>query len=359
MQNDKKMLDDGNNMDKLVNLGDLTKQELEEFVENLGQPKYRGRQIFKWVQKGAESFDGMTDQNKALRSLLKDRAKIYLPEIAEKFVSKIDGTIKYLLKLEDGNYIESVVMRYKHGNTICISSQVGCRMGCKFCASTIGGLVRNLSCHEMAGQIIRASKDMGERISNIVIMGIGEPLDNYENILKFFKIVNDPDGLNIGLRHITLSTCGLVDRIYRLADEKLPITLAISLHAANDGLRKTIMPIANKYSIDELIKACFYYVKATNRRITFEYALISGVNDDIKDAIELSNLLDGLLCHVNLIPVNPINEADFKASSKERIEKFVKYLESNNIPVTVRRKLGSDIDASCGQLRKRREEVNS
>ena len=294
----------------------------------------------------------MRNLPKSLKEKLKENFKIVIPEIVEEFRSNDDDTRKLLLALEDGNLIECVIMKYKHGNTICISTQVGCRMGCKFCASTIDGRVRNLTSGEILSEIMIAQKTLGERISNIVLMGSGEPLDNYDNVVKFLKEVNAEYGLNIGQRHITISTCGLVPKIYELADEGLTITLAISLHAFSDEKRKEIMPIANKYSIKEILDACEYYIKKTNRRVTFEYALVKDVNDGNEDAKALGQLLKGMLCHVNLIPVNEIKENSFKRSSNKRIEEFAEILKSKGIEATVRREMGSDINAACGQLRR-------
>ena len=325
--------------------------ELSELVLSLGQPKYRGKQIFEALYKDARNFDEFTVLPKAFREKLKETAFIPTAEICRKLVSKIDGTVKYLYRLHDGETVESVFMRYKHGNTMCISTQVGCRMGCAFCASTKAGLVRSLAPSEMLLQIMEAKRDLGERVSNVVLMGMGEPLDNYDNVIKFLKLINHESGLNVGLRHISLSTCGLVDKIDRLADEGLPITLSVSLHAPNDKKRKETMPIANRYSISELLDACKRFIDKTGRRISFEYALISGSNDLPNDAHELGRLLGGMLCHVNLIPVNPIKEKDFQSSKKNAIKAFTDILESYKINATVRRKLGADINASCGQLR--------
>lgn len=326
-------------------------EEIGDFCVSLGEPKYRGKQIFEGLYKNKTDFESFTTLPKAFKEKLSEVAYIPTAEIVRKLVSAIDGTVKYLFRFEDGETVESVFMRYKHGNTICISTQVGCRMGCSFCASTKAGLVRSLAPSEMLLQLREAEKDTGEHISNIVLMGMGEPLDNYDNVLKFLKLVNLKEGQNIGYRHISLSTCGIVDNIDRLAKENLPITLSISLHAPNDKKRREIMPIANKYSIKELLDACRRYIAATNRRISFEYALISGVNDSVEDAKAIGNLLSGMLCHLNLIPVNPIKERNFRKSEKNAIKLFTETVENYKITVTVRRKLGADIDASCGQLR--------
>ncbi|MBQ8510415.1 MAG: 23S rRNA (adenine(2503)-C(2))-methyltransferase RlmN [Clostridia bacterium] len=333
--------------------------ELEEFLASLGEPKYRAKQIFAWMHKGA-SLDEMTNLSKKLRETLAERAVVNLPTVEQKLVSKLDGTVKYLFGLWDGNVIESVFMRYKHGNTICISSEVGCPMGCRFCASTIGGLVRRLTPSELLGQVIAAERNMGERISNIVMMGIGEPLDNFDNVLKFLSLVGDPNGLNIGSRHISLSTCGLVDKIDELAKHDLQITLSISLHAADDETRSSIMPVNNKWKIAELLEACRRYFAVTGRRISFEYTLIAGKNDSPDYAQRLANTLrHGLLrnsqpfpIHVNLIPVNEVAETGFVRSSQDAVKRFSQVLEKNGINATVRRKLGADINASCGQLRR-------
>lgn len=337
----------------MVDLKDFEYNELETFLKENGEPKFRTKQIFSWLQKGVESFDEMTNLSKATREKLSKVSFVSTLKIREKYVSKVDGTIKYLFELEDGNCIESVIMRYKHGITICISSQVGCRMGCRFCASTIGGLYRNLTAGEILNQVIFAQKDIGERISNIVMMGIGEPLDNYDNVIRFLHNVNHPEGMNIGYRHISLSTCGVVDKIYDLANENMQITLSISLHAPNNEIRNTIMPVNNKFDIDVLLKACREYIKTTTRRISFEYSLINGVNDSIENAIELARKLKGMLCHVNLIPVNKVDERDYEKSSVDDIRRFQQKLVSLGINATIRRELGSDISASCGQLRKK------
>ena len=342
----------------MIDLKDLEYHELESFLVELGEKKFRTAQIFKWLHLGITDYDEMTDISKNLREKLKEISYVSTLEIERKLVSKLDGTVKYLFRLPDGNCIESVVMRYHHGLTICISSQVGCRMGCRFCASTIGGLYRSLTAGEILNQVIFAQKDMGERISNIVLMGIGEPLDNYENVVKFLHNVNYEKGLNIGLRHITLSTCGIVPKIYDLADEDMPITLTISLHAPNDEIRSTIMPVNNKYKMDELLKACEYYKDKTGRRLSFEYSLISGVNDSKKQAQELAERLRPLNAHVNLIPVNKVEEREYKKGTRDEINSFSKHLNDCGVNATIRRELGADISASCGQLRKKTANIS-
>ena len=344
-------------MTEKIDIASMTKAELCEFFKSIGEPKFRAEQVFAWISKGA-SVDEMTNLSKALRQKLAETCLDTLPRVEEKLVSKIDGTVKYLFKLYDGACIESVFMKYNHGNTLCISSQVGCRMGCKFCASTIGGKVRDLLPSELLGQIIAAEKDSGERISNIVMMGIGEPLDNYDNVIKFLKLVNAEGGLNIGYRHISLSTCGIVTGILKLAEEDIPLTLSISLHAANDEKRSAIMPINNKWKISELLDACVSYYKRCGRRISFEYTLISGKNDSVQDAEELGRVLKGAFkgtgapIHVNLIRVNEVEETGFKKGSAESIKQFSEKLSSMGIVATLRRKLGSDVNAACGQLRR-------
>ena len=342
----------------MINLKDLTFEELKAFLVENGEKPFRATQIFSWLHKGITSFDEMTDISINLRKKLSEISFISTLKIVRKLESKIDKTKKYLFELEDGNTVESVVMYYKHGITICISCQVGCRMGCKFCASTIGGLVRSLTPGEILDQVIFAQKDIGERISNIVMMGIGEPLDNFDNVIKFLKNVNDERGINIGYRHISLSTCGIVPKIEKLMELKLPITLSISLHAPTDEVRDTIMPVNHAYNTDMLINMCKRYALETKRRISFEYAIINGVNDSPEHAKIISEKLRNMLCHVNLIPVNNVEENDFKKPPKERIQRFMAVLEKYNIPVTVRRELGSDISASCGQLRRRQENDN-
>ena len=298
------------------------------------------------------SFDEMTNISASFRQILKERCYLTKLEPVEILTSAIDGTKKYLFQLEDGNIIESVLMRYHHGNSVCISTQVGCRMGCKFCASTLDGLERNLTAGEMLDEIYSIQRDIGERISNIVLMGSGEPLDNYDNVMKFLELISDENGLNISQRNITLSTCGLVPKIYELADRDMQITLAISLHASNDETRRELMPVARAYTIEEILKACRYFFDKTGRRLTFEYSLVAGVNDTEEGAVALGKLLKGINCHVNLIPVNPIKERDFRQSDKIAIEKFKNKLEKYGINVTIRREMGRDINGACGQLRK-------
>ncbi|KEI01464.1 23S rRNA (adenine(2503)-C(2))-methyltransferase RlmN [Clostridium botulinum] len=337
----------------MKNILDFNLEELKNWMAENGESKFRAKQIFEWIYKKAIfNFDEMTNISKASKGKLKNSFYIDIPNIMKKYKSNIDGTEKFLFEYKDGNIIESVVMRYKHGNSICVSTQIGCRMGCKFCASTVDGVVRNLTSGEIAAQILKAQQEIGERISNVVLMGSGEPLDNYDNVLKFIKLINDDNALKIGQRHITLSTCGIVPKIKELADEKLQITLAISLHAPNDDIRKSMMPIANKYNINELLDACKYYSKITNRRITFEYALVNGINDSAKNAEELFNQLKGILCHINLIPVNEIKENDYKRSGAKDIEEFKNILIKYGIETTIRREMGSDINGACGQLRR-------
>lgn len=340
-------------MAERVSILDLNIEEIEKMLYDINQSKYRAKQIFRWLHKGVEKFSQMTNLPLELRDRLAGMCRIGRLVVRKKLVSRIDGTVKYLMELEDGNLIESVLMSYRHGLSVCISSQVGCKMGCNFCASSGLGFVRNLSPGEMLGQVITAAKDAGERISNIVVMGIGEPLDNYGNTIKFLRLVNDPLGLNIGFRHISVSTCGLVPQILALAGEGMPITLSVSLHAPNDDIRKRIMPITAKYGVDEIISACREYARLTGRRVTFEYAMISGVNDSGRNAAELAGKLKGMLCHVNLIPVNEVEGTGYKRSGTKAIKEFIRILEANGIGTTLRRELGGDIEASCGQLRRR------
>ena len=337
-----------------ANLKDFTISELEQIVSDMGEQRFRAKQIFKWLYDGAESYEEMTNIPKRLIEKLDEKYSVNNLKIEQKFVSRIDETRRYLLQLDDGNFVESVLMKYHHGYTICVSSQVGCAMGCAFCASTVGGRVRSLTSGEIIGQVMTVQKDLGQRISNIVMMGMGEPLDNFDNVMRFLENVNNPLGLNIGHRHITLSTCGLVDKIYELADRKLQITLSISLHAPNDEKRSAIMPVNKKYNIEKLIKACRYYIEQTGRRMSFEYTLIRGVNDNEAEARELLKLIKGLLCHVNLIPVNEVKESGFSASDRNAVEKFRAVLEKGGISATVRREMGADISAACGQLRANR-----
>ena len=342
----------------MPDLYSMTEEELVSFFATIGEPKFRAKQTFEAIAKGTPIAE-MTTLSKALRERLTAQTLDTLPRVREKLVSSIDGTVKYLFELHDGACIESVLMKYKHGNTLCISSQVGCRMGCKFCASTIGGRERNLYPSELLGQVAVASRDSGERISNIVMMGIGEPLDNYDNVVKFLKLVNDERGLNIGYRHISLSTCGIVPGILRLAEEELPITLSISLHAATDERRSEIMPVNKKWNIDELLAACVSYYKKTGRRISFEYTLISGKNDSEADAQLLASVLKrafrgtGAPIHINLIRVNEVKETGFVAGSVGSANDFADILNSLGVVATVRRRLGSDVNAACGQLRRK------
>lgn len=336
----------------MMDFRDLTYEELQNYLIKIGEKGFRAKQIFKWIHRGVKEFNEMTDLSITLREKLETSGYINNMGIETKQESSSDGTIKYLMHLLDGNLIECVLMRYSYGNSICISTQAGCSMGCSFCASTIGGKNRDLTAGEMIGQILSVQRDAGAKISNVVLMGTGEPLDNIKNVLKFFDILNHPEGINIGMRHITLSTCGLVPEIIYLADKNLQITLAISLHASNNEIRKRLMPIAGKYSYEELINACKYYVEKTNRRITFEYALIHGVNDREEHARELSLELKDLLCHVNLIPINKVKERNYEKSHKSNIEAFKEILLQNGVQTTIRRELGSDIEAACGQLRR-------
>ena len=336
-----------------IDIKSMNINELENLLKELGEPKFRAKQIFDWLHaKQVDSFEEMTNLSKGLREKLAETASINGVEIVRKLVSQIDGTRKYLFALSDGAIIESVLMKYEHGNTVCISTQVGCRMGCKFCASTLDGVERGLTAGEMLSQIYAIQKDCGERVHGTVLMGSGEPLDNYDNVVKFLRLINDPKGQNMGQRHITLSTCGLVDKMYDLAEEDLQITLAVSLHAPNDGIRTQTMPIAKVYSMDKLLQACRDYADKTKRRITFEYALIHGVNDGDEHAWELVKKLRDMLCHVNLIPVNDVKERNYVKSTADRVKRFAGILNENGVETTVRRKLGSDIDAACGQLRR-------
>ncbi len=341
-------------MNDKIDIKSMDMSELVDFVTELGEKKFRAKQIYEWIHiKHVDSFSEMTNISKKFIALLEEKAQLVSVKKEEVQISKIDGTRKYLFSLDDGNVIESVLMKYKHGNSVCISSQVGCRMGCRFCASTLDGLVRGLRASEMIDQIYQIGKDIGERISNVVVMGTGEPLDNYDNLLRFITLLTDENGINISQRNLTVSTCGLVPKMRALAQEKLSITLALSLHASNQQKRMELMPIANSYEIHEVVDACKYYFEQTGRRVTFEYSLVGGVNDTDKDASELSALVKGMNCHINLIPVNPIKERDYVSSNAKVIEAFKNKLEKNGINVTIRREMGRDIDGACGQLRKK------
>ncbi len=337
-----------------INLKALDYRGLTQFLAGLGEPEFRARQVWQWLwQKGAVDFAQMTNLSKALREKLEQQSWIGYLKVLAKQVSREDGTSKYLFGLPDGQAVESVLMRHNYGLSVCVSTQVGCRMGCRFCASTMEGLVRNLEAWEIYDQVLRTQVDAGDRVGSVVIMGSGEPLENYANVLRFIRLLNDPQGLNIGQRHITLSTCGVAPKINDLAREDLDITLSISLHATTDEVRNEIMPINRKYPLGGLLQACKAYIAATKRRITFEYALLSGVNDRPEEAHSLGKLLKGLLCHVNLIPVNPVEGRDFAKPSREKVRDFQKIVESYGLETTVRRELGADIDAACGQLRRR------
>ena len=330
----------------------MTQEELRAFLVSLGEKPFRTAQIYQWMhEKLASSFDDMTNLSKVLRQKLQDACEYVSLEKVRVQISQIDGTRKYLFRLADGNVIESVLMRYKHGNSVCISSQVGCRMGCRFCASTVGGLTRSLATSEILDQIYEIERHIGERVSNVIIMGIGEPLDNYENVIRFIRMLSDENGLHISQRNITLSTCGLVPKIYDLMREELTITLAISLHAPNDEIRREMMPVANRFSMNEIMDACRKYIEETGRRITFEYTMVQGTNDSRENALELAARLRGMLCHVNLIPLNAVEGRMGHRSVPENIRQFQSVLESHHINVTIRREMGSDIDAACGQLR--------
>ena len=333
----------------MTDVKSMTMEELKEFMAKIGEKPFRAKQIYAWLhQQLVTSWDEMTNLSKSLREKLSVYPITALSQ-ADVRISKIDGTRKYLFQLEDGNVIESVLMRYHHGNSVCISSQVGCRMGCRFCASTIGGLTRCLKPSEMLDQIYRIQADTGERVANVVVMGTGEPMDNYDNLVRFVRILTDENGLGISQRNVTVSTCGIVPKMYDLAEEKLQITLALSLHAPNDEKRQELMPIANKYSMDEVLDACRNYFDKTGRRITFEYSLVQGVNDNLDEAKRLTALLKDMQGHVNLIPVNPIKERDFKQSNRDAIDAFRGYLEKHGINVTIRREMGRDIGGACGQ----------
>jgi len=334
-------------------LRSMTEPELRQVLTKLNQPAFRAKQLFSWLHKGVRSFDEMTNLPKSLRDALAEDYPLLPPEVVRKQESKQDGTIKYLWKLHDGNCVETVLMRYHYGNTVCISTEVGCRMGCAFCASTLGGLVRRLEPREMLEQVLFTQVDSGLPISHIVLMGIGEPLDNFDNVLRFLELVNDENGMNISMRSISLSTCGLVPKILELAEKKLQLTLSVSLHAPTDEIRNTIMPVNKAYPVEQLMEACRAYYNKTNRRISFEYAMISGVNDTPEAAKTLLKLLKGLPAHMNLIPLNHVEESPLKPSTRKAVRQFQEILEAGGVPATVRRTLGGDIDASCGQLRRK------
>ena len=334
-------------------LRSMTRDELAGLLKEMGQPAFRAGQVYTWLHKGVRSYEEMTNLPKALREALAQRYPLYPPEVVRKQESAKDGTVKYLWKLSDGNCVETVLMRYHYGNTVCISTEVGCRMGCAFCASTLGGLVRKLDPHEMLEQVLFTQVDSGQPVSHIVLMGIGEPLDNYESVMRFLELVNSEEGMNISMRHISLSTCGLVPKIYELAERKLQLTLSVSLHAPSDEIRDRIMPVNRAYPTEELLTACRAYYEKTGRRISFEYAMIDGVNDRPQDAQLLLKRLKGMGAHMNLIPLNHVEESPLKPSSRKAVAQFQKLLEDGGIPATVRRTLGGDIDASCGQLRRK------
>ena len=336
-----------------MNIQSMTLPEMTAAIKELGQPAFRGKQIYTWLHKGVRSYEEMTNLSKGLRQLLAEKYPIYTPKVVRKQESKRDGTIKYLWQLADGNCVETVLMRYHYGNTVCISTEVGCAMGCAFCASTIGGLVRRLEPYEMLNEVLFTQIDSGLPISRIVLMGIGEPLDNFDNVMRFLELVNSEEGMNISMRHISLSTCGLIPKIEELARRKMQISLAISLHGPNDEIRSKIMPVNKAYSIEPLLECCHRYYEATSRRIHFEYAMIDGVNDRECDAKELLRRLKGLPAHFNLIPLNHVEESPLKPSSKAAVARFQQLLEEGGITATVRRTLGGDIDASCGQLRRK------
>lgn len=337
----------------MIELKSESLEEITQHLKDMGEPAFRGKQIFQWLYRGVSDFDQMSNLSKSLREKCKEKFYLYQPEILKKQVSQEDGTIKYLWKLQDGNSVETVLMSYRHGNTVCISCQVGCRMGCRFCASTIGGKVRDLTVAEMIDQVLFTQMDSGKEISNIVMMGIGEPLDNFQQVLKFLSLVNHPEGLQIGMRHISLSTCGLVQGIDKLAEHRLQLTLSISLHAPDNQTRSDLMPVNQAHDLAALMKSCRNYFKVTGRRISYEYAMIDGVNDSEKQADLLADLLQGQQSHVNLIPLNLVEESPYQPST--RVLAFQKRLEKKGITATVRRRLGRDIDASCGQLRRKTE----
>ncbi len=342
----------------MTDIKSMTPEEITAAMRQLGQPAYRGEQVFSWLHRGVRSFDEMTNLPKDLRKAMQEHFSLTAPIMAAKQVSAADGTIKYLWQLADGNCVESVLMRYRYGNSVCISSQVGCRMGCKFCASTLGGLVRSLTPSEMLDQVLFTKLESGLDVGHIVLMGIGEPLDNFDTVRRFLTLVNHPLGLNISMRHISLSTCGIVEGIDALARENLQLTLSVSLHGPTDEVRSEIMPINRKYGIENVLAACRRYYAATGRRISFEYAMIQNVNDAPEQAVQLADALKGMGAHVNLIPLNRVEERTLNPSSRQSIARFQQVLQARGIPATVRRSLGGDIDASCGQLRRKHENKN-
>lgn len=341
-----------------IDIRSLNYQELAEEIKALGLPKFRTDQIYSWLfEKGVRDFSEMSNLSKDLRQALDERFVIRNCTIDTKLCSELDETVKYLFELGKGEFVECVVMKYKYGYSICVSTQLGCKMGCKFCASAIGGFKRHLTASEILSEIYTAQSDLGIKISHIVLMGTGEPLDNYDNVMRFLELVTDEKGLNISMRHISLSTCGVVPRIYELAEKKLGLTLSISLHAPNDKIRSQTMPVNSKWNIEELLTACRYYTKVTSRRISFEYAMIDSFNDSVECAEELASRLSGMLCHINLIPVNNVRENNYERSNEKNIKRFISVLERHGLTVTVRRTLGSDINASCGQLRAKKENL--
>jgi 23S rRNA (adenine2503-C2)-methyltransferase len=347
---------DRNGILSLTDIKSMTLEELKNSFAAIGQPAFRALQVYHWLGRGVRGFDEMSDLPKPFRETLAAENYIACAEIERKYCSRLDDTVKYLFRMHDGQLVESVLMHYEHGRTVCISSQVGCRMNCAFCATGKSGYSRNLTPSEMLSQVQAAQADAGTRISNIVLMGMGEPLDNYKNVLRFLELVSSGEGMNVGMRHISLSTCGIVDKIYDLAEQKYQLTLSVSLHAPNDEIRSRLMPVGRRWNVDELLQACRYYLGKTGRRISFEYALIGGVNDSRECAGELAHRLKGMLCHVNLIPVNSVKGSPFRKSTPEQTRRFMRELAAQGITATVRRTLGADIDASCGQLRRRYEE---
>ena len=340
----------------MTDLKSLTLPEMTAFLQSLGEPAFRGRQVFTWLHRGVTDFDGMTNLSKSLREKLKETCFITAPQVARKQVSRLDGTIKYLWELSDGNCIETVLMQYHHGNTVCISSQVGCRMGCNFCASTLGGLVRNLTPSEMLEEVYAAQRESGEKVASIVLMGIGEPLDNFDEVMRFLENISSPEGVNIGMRNISLSTCGLVPKIDQLAEKKLQLTLSVSLHAPNNDIRSGMMPVNDAYPVEVLMQAVRRYQETTGRRVSFEYSMVRGVNDSDACARQLADLIRGMGAHVNLIPINPVDGSPYSATDAANVRRFQQKLESLGVNATVRRRLGSEISAACGQLR--RDEMN-